>query len=282
MGITSVGDVMPYFHGNMGHIHVYSELDRTGALTVRIHAAPDLLGDLDEVLEWGRKYSSDKLRITHVKQFVDGVSTTHTALMLEPYSDDTGDTGENLFPTNAIRKAIPEAHRRGLSVRLHACGDRSVRYALDAYDDAIRRYGRNKCRHTIEHCELVDDEDIPRFGALGALPSVQPEHMAITQTFAENPYRVTMGEDRFRRTWPLKRLLKSAGHLPIGSDCPVVDDNPFLEIHRAVTRVHNDGEPEGGFNPSEKLTLAEALKGYTIDSAYLAFRENDLGTLEPG
>jgi predicted amidohydrolase YtcJ len=91
-----------------------------------------------------------------------------------------------------------------------------------------------------------------------------------------------MGEDRAGKTWPLKSLLSSAGHIAIGSDCPVVDNNPFLEIFRAITRVHNDDEPSGGWNPSEKLTLSEILRGYTLDSAWGARRENELGSLEVG
>jgi predicted amidohydrolase YtcJ len=281
-GITSIGDVMPYFHGNMGHLSVYSEMDRAGELTVRIHAAPDLLGDLDEVLEWQRAYRSDYLRAAQVKQFVDGVSTTHTALLLEPYTDDPGSTGVQLFPLDEIARAVPEAHRRGLSVRLHSCGDASAKFALDCYETAIEQYGRNACRHTVEHCELVSERDIARFGELGALPSVQPEHIAITKTFADNPYRITMGEARAGRTWPFKSLLRSAGHLAIGSDCPVVDNNPFLELYRGITRLHDDGKPEGGWNPTEKLTLAEVLKGYTAGSAWCALREDELGSLEPG
>jgi predicted amidohydrolase YtcJ len=281
-GITSVNDVMPYFHGNMGSVEAYSALDRKGGLTVRIHAAPNLFGDLDEVLEWRKKYSSDKLRIDMVKQFLDGVSTTHTALVLEDYADAPGDRGTPLFRLEAIEKAVPEAHRRGLAVKLHSCGDASLRLGLDYYENAIRLHGKNGVRHAIEHCEMVSDSDMPRFGALGVIPSVQPEHLALTQAFAENPYHTTLGKERADKTWPLKSLLESAGALAIGSDCPVVDCNPFLEIYRAVTRLHNDGEPAGGWNPSQKLTLAEILKCYTWGSAYGVGREAELGTLAPG
>ncbi|MDR0519978.1 MAG: amidohydrolase [Clostridiales Family XIII bacterium] len=281
-GITSICDVMPYFHGNMGHIPVYSQMDRSGSLTVRIHAAPDLLGDLDEVVEWQRAYSSEKLKVAHVKQFLDGVSTTHTALMLEPYADDPQSRGIAMFPLSDIRRAVPEAHRRGLSVKLHSCGDASARFALDCYEEAINNYGKNDCRHAIEHCEYIDGEDIPRFGELGAVPSVQPEHLALTQSYAENPYRETMGEKRAGRCWRYRSLLRSSGHIAIGSDCPVVNNNPFLEIYRGISRVHDDGEPAGGWNPEEKLTLAEVLRGYTLGSAWAALREGELGSIESG
>jgi predicted amidohydrolase YtcJ len=281
-GITSVNDVMPLYHGDIGDIAVYSEMDRDGELTARIHAAPDLLGDLDAVLELHRKYASNRLKINQVKQFIDGVSTTHTALMLEDYSDAPGNKGIKLYDYEAMGRAVPEAHRRGLSVKLHSCGDRSCRYALDFYEDAIRKYGKNECRHAIEHCEIIDPSDMPRFGELGVIPSVQPEHIAISQKFEDDPYFIALGDERANRTWPLKTLLDTSGVLAIGSDCPVVDNNPFLEIYRGVTRLFNDGEPKGGWNPTQKLTLAEALKSYTWGSAYGVRREHELGSLKAG
>lgn len=282
IGITSVNDMMPYFHGNMGKLKVYSDMDNAGELTVRIHAAPDLLGDLDEVLEAQKKYTSERLHIDHVKQFLDGVCTTHTALVLEEYADMPGECGDGLFDLPPIAAAVPEAHKRGLSVKLHACGDRSARFALDCYEDAIRKYGKNKCRHAIEHIEMLDESDLPRFGELSVIPSVQPEHLALTQRFDENPYPEVLGKERAGRTWPLKGLYDTAGLLAIGSDCPVVDNNPFLEIYRGVTRLHNDGKPEGGWNPTQKLSLFEVLRSYTYGSAYGSFRENELGTIKEG
>ncbi|MDD4583608.1 MAG: amidohydrolase, partial [Eubacteriales bacterium] len=281
-GITSVNDVQPYFHGNMGHLKTYSDMDKKGELTIRIHAAPDLLGNLDDVISWRDKYKSDKLRVDMLKQFLDGVSTTHTALVLEEYTDAPGNVGISLNNVDAIKNKIPEAHKRGLSVKLHCCGDKSARMALDYYENAINLYGKNECRHAIEHLELVSEEDRPRIRELGIIPSMQPEHIAMTQTFAENPYPVTLGKERANQTWPLKSMYDMAGLIAVGSDCPVVDNNPFLEIYRAVTRLHNDGEPKGGWNPTEKLSLYEVLRSYTYGSAYGTRREEELGTLEPG
>lgn len=281
-GITSVGDMQPYFHGNMGNLAVYSDMDRNNELTIRIHAAPDLLGDLDQVLEWQKKYGSEKLTVNRVKQFIDGVFPTHTALMLEDYADEPGQRGVNLFDIDAIGKAVPEAHRRGLSVRLHCLGDKAHRLALDFHEEAQRKYGKNSCRHAIEHCELVDEADIPRFGSLGITPSVQPEHLALTQRFAENPYPFVLGKERADRCFKYRTLMKTVGVIAFGSDCPVVDADPRLEIYRAVTRLHNDGEPAGGWNPAERFTIEEALKAYTYGSAWCAGREDELGILREG
>lgn len=281
-GITATNDMMPYFHGNMGHPRTYSALEKEGAMTVRVHLAPDLVGDMEESERWRETYTTDKLKVNLMKQFLDGVPTTHTALMLQPYNDAPESSGYSLSDVEAIARAVPEAHKRGFSVRLHSCGDRSARMALDFYEEAIRLHGRNTCRHAIEHCELVDPADIPRFGTLGVIPSVQPEHLAITQTFESDPYPTVLGEERAATTWPFRSLLESAGVLALGSDCPVVDNNPFLEVYRAITRVHNDDLPVGGWNPTQKLTLTEALKYYTYGSAYAVSREGELGTLSPG
>lgn len=114
------------------------------------------------------------------------------------------------------------------------------------------------------------------------IASMQPEHMAAAQTFAENAYLARLGQEREPFTWPIKSLMTSGAPLAFGSDFPIVELNPLTEIYRAVTRLHNDGLPVGGWNPSERITLAEALRAYTRGSAYGAFREHELGTLEPG
>ena len=284
MGFTSVNDMQPYFGMEMGNLDAYQVLDKEDQLSMRIHVAKNLLLDMEELTAIRDKYRSDRLRANLLKQFLDGVPTTHTALMIEDYSDAyfPGDRGSSLSPLEDIRKAIPEAHKRDFSVRLHSCGDLSARYALDYFEEAIKKYGKTKSRHGIEHIEVIDQVDIPRIQELDIIPSMQPEHLAITQTFEDNPYAVVLGPDRIQYSWPWKTMLNQAGVIAIGSDCPVVDNNPFLEIYRAVTRVHNDGEPKGGWNPQEKLTMAEILRGYTYGGAYGVSREDEMGTIQPG
>lgn len=282
LGITSVVDVQPYFGRNLGSLEVYTGLEREGVLTVRIAAAMDLLGDLDKALEDSKKYHTEKVRAHMLKQFVDGVITTHTALLLEDYADAPGNRGTQLSELEKIKAGILEGHKRGLWIKIHAIGDRAIRFTIDCYEEAQKRYGDKGSRHAIEHIELIHEEDRPRFKELGLIPSVQPEHLGLLPTWEGEEYRIALGEEKAATTWPFKTLLEQAGVLAIGSDCPVVDNNPFYEIHRGITRLHDDGLPEGGWNPTEKLTVGEVLKGYTYGSAYGIGRENELGTLQSG
>ena len=282
LGITGVVDVQPDFGKDLGSLDVYTGMESDGELTVRITAAANLLGDLDEALENSKKYCTEKVRAHMLKQFVDGVITTHTALLLEDYTDAPGNRGTQLSELEKIDAAVQEGHKRGLWIKIHAIGDRAIRFTIDSYEKAIKTYGANGCRHAIEHVEMVTDSDIERFGQLGLIPSVQPEHIGLMPTWEGEEYRVNIGEERAGRTWPFRSLLESAGVLAIGSDCPVVDNNPFYAIHRGVTRLHDDGLPEGGWNPTQKLTVADILRGYTLGSAYGIGREDELGTLEEG
>ena len=282
LGITGVVDVQPYFGKDLGSLDVYTGMESDRELTVRITAAANLLGDLDEALENSKKYCTEKVRAHMLKQFVDGVITTHTALLLEDYTDAPGNRGTQLSELEKIDAAVQEGHKRGLWIKIHAIGDRAIRFTIDSYEKAIKTYGANGCRHAIEHVEMVTDSDIERFGQLGLIPSVQPEHIGLMPTWEGEEYRVNIGEERAGRTWSFRNLLESAGVLAIGSDCPVVDNNPFYAIHRGVTRLHDDGLPEGGWNPTQKLTVADILRGYTLGSAYGIGREDELGTLEEG
>lgn len=281
-GITSITDVMPFFGIKFGSYETFNAMDKDQSLKIRIHGAPDLIGDMDEVLNAGKKYNSDMYRITSVKQFLDGVATTFTALLVEPYSDDPSTTGSTLMDLDKLNGYVEEAHKRGLSVKLHACGDGSLRAALDAYENAIKKYGDTGARHAIEHDEVIHPDDLNRFAELGVIASMQPEHIAITDDFASNGYTEKLGPERCVLTWPIKSLMDTGAVVCFGTDCPVVTNDPYLEIYRSLTRIYNDGLPEGGWNPQEKVSIVEALDAYTYGSAYAVSRENELGTLEPG
>lgn len=281
-GITGANDMLPFFGVNLGSYETFYSMAENGELTTRIYAAADLCGDLNSIEKAMKEYSSDKYGIYLLKQFVDGVATTYTALLVSPYSDNKSTCGSTLMELEDLRKCILNAHKRGLSVRLHACGDGAVRAALDGFEEAIEKYGDTGARHAIEHNEVVHPNDLDRYKKLGVIASYQPEHLAITDDFESNSYPLRLGEERCKFAWPIKTILDTGANVSFGSDCPVVDNSPFLEIYRAITRLHNDGLPKGGWNPKEKISIAEALHAYTYVPVYGVKRENDLGTLEEG
>jgi len=202
--------------------------------------------------------------------------------MVEPYSDKPESVGFTRIPPGELKRRILDADREGFRVRVHACGDGSVRLGLDCYEAARKQNGKWDSRHTIEHIEIIQESDIPRFAQLGVVASMQPSHLAMCEDFKDNPYPAILGKERERLTWPIKSMLDSGAAVQFGTDYPIVDNNPMLGIHRAVTRAFDRGTPDGGWNPEEKIPLAQALKCYTRGSAYGAFVEDELGTLEEG
>ncbi len=281
-GITSVNDMLPYFGFDMGNLDVYQKYVDTHENSVRFHLAPGLDQDMAYLKGIKNKYSSEKLRTISLKEFVDGVPTTYTALLLEPYSDNPSSKGNPLKNPERLKELVLNGHKNEFSIRLHACGDGAVHMALDFFEEAITKYGRNCNRHSIEHVEAIHPDDILRFKTLGITASMQPEHMAITNDFKDNPYPLRYGKKREKYLWALKSILKQDVKICFGSDYPVVDINPFDEIYRAYTRLHNDGKPEGGWNPEQKLTMNQILYNYTYGSAYISHMEDKIGTIENG
>lgn len=282
MGITSIGDIQYLAGGQLGNADVYHKVEENDELTMRINFSIAISSNLDYAKHLRETYHSEKLMFSGLKMLVDGVPSAYTGLMVEPYSDKPDTCGIPFVPLDELREQIMNADKEKFRIRLHACGDGAVRYALNSYEEAQKLNGIRDSRHTIEHIEVIQPNDIGRIAKLGVVASMQPEHLAMTDKFSDNPYGSRVGKEREKYLWAIKTIMNTGAHMQFGSDFPVVDNNPMLEIYRGVTRVHNDGEPKGGWNPKEKLTVGEVIKGYTLGSAYGAFRENDLGTIEEG
>ncbi|GGB40691.1 amidohydrolase family protein [Virgibacillus dakarensis] len=282
LGITTVSDMLPLPNLELGDLDLYQAFEEKGKLTTRIQFLTALNGDLERPRMLRKKYNSDKLMFSGLKQFLDGVPTTYTAYLLEPYSDRPETRGNTLIPVDEVKQWIVDADSEGFRIRLHACGDGAVRLGLDSFETAQTVNGIRDSRHTIEHIEVIHPDDLNRFSELGVIASMQPEHLAVSDRFKENDYLDRLGKTREHLTWPINTLKQHGAKMAFGTDFPVVDLDPMVEIYRAVTRVFNDGNPEDGWNPDEKITLAEALRSYTLGSAYGGFREHDLGTLEKG
>ena len=163
----------------------------------------------------------------------------------------------------------------GFQVNSHAIGDRGVRNVLDAYQSAGVAAAD---RFRIEHLQVVAPADFPRLAQHGIIASMQPTHATSDMGWAED----RLGAERIRGAYAWRTVLDSGARLALGSDFPIEEVNPFFGIYSAVTRQDQNGQPAGGWYPSQKLTLAEAIRGFTSDAAYAAFEEGSRGTIEPG
>ena len=284
-GITSASDMTPYLGIDLSYFPVFKKLAVDGELTMRINAARDLFEDsaiLPEMKREIQDLQTDMYKVLYYKQFVDGVPGNYTALMIDDYSDKPGEKGGSLLPLDKLNAAVKSANENNIPVRLHACGDGAVRLALHAFEKAASSTA-TPIRNQIEHIEVTTKEDIPRFGQLGVIASIQPEHIVSgIDSHNDNCYPEILGPEREKYTWPFKSILDSGGILACGSDMPVVPGIPFEGLYVGLTRLHNDGTPEGGWNPHEKLSIYELLDGYTSGASYAEGKEDILGTLEEG
>jgi predicted amidohydrolase YtcJ len=276
-GVTSVHDM-----SDSANFEVYEKLQRAGRLSVRL----SLYIPLDEVdicerLRLKTRFGDSRLRIGGLKAFVDGSLGSGTALFFEPYADNPGQTGllsPQMNPEGAMEKRILEADRAGLQVAVHAIGDRANAIILDIFERAIRLDGPRDRRWRVEHAQHLRRADIGRFGKLGVIASVQPYHAVDDGRWAE----AKIGRERCRTTFAFRSLIDQGAVLACGSDWTVAPLNPLSGIAAAVTRRTTDGRNPDGWFPEQRLTLEQALSGYTRNGAYAEFAEHGKGTIAPG
>ncbi|MGE7608778.1 amidohydrolase [Peribacillus frigoritolerans] len=279
-GITSVNDLFAPIDDFLQDYELFEKLDKEGKLTTRFHITPELDGNLDKAQILRKKYESKKLQFSGLKQFVDGTVTGHTAYFLKPYSDQLDICGHPALDPEVLIDRVVKADELGFRIRFHAIGDAAIRLALDAFEEAVRKNGKRDSRHTIEHIEVIDQDDIERFSKLGVIASMQPDHMAAS---SREVYSSIIGPEREKNVFLTKSLLNTGASLALGTDFPVsISLNPMRQIYTAITRVDSSGDSQNTWHPEQKLTLAEALQAYTYGSAYGCFREHELGTIEEG
>jgi predicted amidohydrolase YtcJ len=279
-GITSVNDLFAPIDDFLQDYDLFEKLDKQGELTTRFHITPELDGNLDKAQILRNKYESKKLQFSGLKQFVDGTVTGHTAYFLKPYSDQLDICGHPALDPEVLIDRVVKADELGFRIRFHAIGDAAIRLALDAFEEAVRKNGKRDSRHTIEHIEVIDSDDIERFSKLGVIASMQPDHMAAS---SREVYSSIIGPEREKNVFLTKSLLNTGASLALGTDFPVsISLNPMRQIYTAITRVDSSGDSQNTWHPEQKLTLAEALQAYTYGSAHGCFREHELGTIEEG
>jgi predicted amidohydrolase YtcJ len=225
------------------------------------------LGRGDEWLRWGG-----------LKGFMDGSLGSTTAAFYEPYLDAPGSRGLLVTDSAAMRRMILAADSAGLQVAVHAIGDRANGMLLQFYADAMAANGARDRRFRVEHAQHLRQSDIPRFGALGVIASMQPYQLIDDGQWAAK----RLDPARLAGTYVFRSLLASGAHLAFGSDWTVAPLDPIWGIYAAVTRRTRDGRHPAGWYPEQRITLDQALRSYTAGVAYAGFAEARAGVLRPG
>lgn len=219
----------------------------------------------------------DKLRLNGVKLYLDGALGSRGAWLKAPYADDPGNTGLSLMAPAQLRNILVRSAQGGFQPAVHAIGDAANAEALNAITEIADSFPQD-LRWRIEHAQIVDPVDLPKFAQDGIIASMQPVHQTSDMFMAE----ARMGEDRLQGAYAWNTILDLGGRLVFGSDAPVESPDPFAGFAVAITRSNEAGEPFGGWRANERVTREQALAGFTSEAAYAGFAEGRFGRLLPG
>jgi predicted amidohydrolase YtcJ len=276
-GVTSVQDMSAG-----ADVGVYQTLLERGELKTRVYAVSPLpawerLGRVGV----RRAFGSDMLRVGGLKAFADGSLGSTTALFFEPYLDapnTSGLPGDEMFPEGEMLKRVQGADAAGLQVMIHAIGDKANDSILTIFEQVEKQNGARDRRFRIEHAQHIRAQDIPRFARGRVVASMQPYHCIDDGRWAEK----RIGRERAKGTYAFRSLLDAGAVLAFGSDWSVAPLDPVLGIYAAVTRRTLDGRNPRGWVPEQKITIEEAVRAFTVGSAYAEFAEQVKGTITPG
>ncbi len=285
LGITS----MQIAGGSQEELELFDELRRKGKQTARVSYAISVErreAPLNDYAALRRQYSDAMLRVSGIKIMLDGVIEGYTAAMLQPYAGRGNQRGETKWTVEDFNEMCVRADRLGLQIATHAIGDRAVRVALDGYENAVRRNGlrfhqtRTDRRFRIEHIETVSALDVPRFGQIGVIASMQPIH---ADPDTVDVWARAVGPSRLPRAFAWRELQRAGARVTFGSDWPAcISFDPIRGLHSAVNRRTVDGRPEGGWVANQALTVEAALQAYTGAGAVASYEESEKGKLLPG
>ena len=271
-GLTGVHDCGISEHT----IQLVDEAQQAGSLKMKIFA---LLSDSAQYYDnWLKKgpYKTHGLHVGGFKMYADGALGSRGACLLEDYTDKPGWKGFLLNRADHYKTIANKLSQSKFQLCTHAIGDSGNREILKIYTEVLK--GKNDLRWRIEHAQVVNEKDFDLFGAASIIPSVQPTHATSDMYWAGD----RLGSTRIKTAYAYKQLLNQNGWMPLGTDFPVEDINPFKTFLAAVARVDAKGYPDGGFQPENALTRQEALLGMTLWAAKAAFEENEKGSLEIG
>ena len=273
VGITAVGSMST----SLADWETFRRAGENGKLQVRLISyiyGPDALEAVPKPTPW---LYDDRLRAVGVKLFADGALGSRGAWLKQPYADKPETRGLQFHSDAEYVALADDAAARGFQVATHAIGDAAIAQVITAYEQLHRKYPGDR-RWRIEHLQIADPTDIPRLAPAGIIASMQPTHQTSDRLMAEE----RLGPNRLAGAYAWQSVLKSGAKLAFGSDFPVESPNPFPGLSAAISRQDVNGQPPGGWIPSERLTLGQALHAFTRGAAYAGFGEQKIGALEPG
>ena len=273
-GVTSVHNM-----GSWGDLAVFERAHKAGRMRTRIYAAVPLATWerlRDTVAARGR--GDAWLQIGGLKGFVDGSLGSHTAAMMQPFTDVPNDTGLLVNTPEDLYRWTSGADKANLNVIVHAIGDRAINLQLGIFERVEKENGPRDRRFRIEHAQHIAPSDIPRFKQLGVIASMQPYHAIDDGRWAEK----VIGAERAKTTYAFRSLRDAGATLAFGSDWFVAPPTPIEGIYAAVTRRTIDDRNPGGWIPEQKISVDDALRAYTRGGAYASFDEKEKGVLTPG
>lgn len=284
-GITSVqtDDFETFANKDYGAvIEAYKELVAEKALPVRIYEQCLLpeINRLEGFLEAGYKtgQGDEFFKIGPLKLLTDGSLGARTAFLREPYTDDPSTRGISTFTQEELDKLIITAHKNGMQVLTHAIGDGAMHMCFNSFEKAQSQYPKDDPRFAIVHLQITDEILLKKFKELNVIANAEPICVNNDLHMAEE----RVGADRIKTSYKYRTLAENGVHLCISSDCPVDSLNPMDSIYVAVTRKDYEGYPSEGWYSDEKLTLDQAIYGFTMGSAYASFEDNIKGSIEEG
>lgn len=275
-GLTEVHDMGVDSEG----IELYKSLIQEGKFPFRVYVAIESVRSLWEAWRASGPLTSGydgRLVVRAIKLYADGALGSRGAALIEPYTDDPGNRGLTLTAAKELATVVRQAYDSGFQVCVHAIGDRANNMVLYVYADVLKG-GKRDVRFRVEHAQVLDAADIPRFHELGVLPMMQPTHCTSDMPWAED----RLGAKRILGAYAWRSLFKTGTIIPAGSDFPVESPNPLLGFYAAITRQDTTGYPDGGWYPDQRMTREEALKAFTLWGAFAGFQEHMLGSIEPG
>jgi predicted amidohydrolase YtcJ len=281
-GVTSIED-MSYTTDEsfQNQLRTYQNFEKEGKLTVRV-ATRMPIKTYEKFLKDGIQYNfgDDFITVGTLKAYADGSLGSSSAWFFEPYQGDNDNYGlpNDIFQNGNFEKWALDADKHKLQICVHAIGDKAVSSTLDVVEKMEKENPNWDRRFHIEHAQHLRSQDIPRMAKLGVIASVQPTHLMEDGNWAVK----RIGTERLKYMHPYNSFLKAGVIVDFGTDFPVVTLNPLVGLYMAVTRRTSDEKNPNGLEPQEKISIEEAIKCYTLNSAYAEFQENKKGSIEPG